>query len=192
MPSPRITAHVIQSIIQDETWLDRFEALPVWTMPAGPAVVVSPHPDDETLGTGGLIFTLRQHGVKVTVIAVTDGEGAYEDSPGLAATRRQEQAAALRRLGVAEGSLKRCGLPDRRLAEHEPEIAAAIAAFADAGSHVYAPWQGDFHPDHEGVRTRGATGRGRAWAGADFLLFLDVAPGRSSDGCGPAAAALLV
>ena len=40
-----------------------------------PFVVLSPHPDDETLGTGGLIAEACARDQEVDVIVVTDGSG---------------------------------------------------------------------------------------------------------------------
>jgi LmbE family N-acetylglucosaminyl deacetylase len=45
-----------------------------------PFVVLSPHPDDETLGTGGLIADARATGQEVDVIVVTDGSGSHPRS----------------------------------------------------------------------------------------------------------------
>ena len=45
-----------------------------------PFVVLSPHPDDETLGTGGLIAAARTAGQEVDVIVVTDGSGSHPRS----------------------------------------------------------------------------------------------------------------
>ena len=45
-----------------------------------PFVVLSPHPDDETLGTGGLIAEACTRGQEVDVIVVTDGSGSHPRS----------------------------------------------------------------------------------------------------------------
>jgi LmbE family N-acetylglucosaminyl deacetylase len=112
-------------------------------------VAVVPHPDDETLAVGGLIAALRAKGVDVTVVAVTDGEHAYVDNRGLAATRREEQTHALARLGVAENKIVRVGLVDSNVAAKESELAAKLRRLISAETQVLAPWVGDFHPDHE-------------------------------------------
>src|SRR3954466_12726093 len=38
------------------------------------ALVVAPHPDDETLGCGGTMALLADRGASVTVMTATDGE----------------------------------------------------------------------------------------------------------------------
>src|SRR5262245_19390355 len=75
-----------------------------WRLEAtGTAVVVSPHPDDETLGAGGIIHDLSVGGWRVTVLAITDGEAALGRADArlmrrLARIRRLEQTRALTRL----------------------------------------------------------------------------------------------
>src|ERR1700692_108633 len=73
--------------------------------PGARAVIVSPHPDDEILATGGLLAQLSDLGRKALIIAVTDGTASHPDSPEwpaarLAATRPQETRAALPRLRI--------------------------------------------------------------------------------------------
>ncbi len=45
-----------------------------------PFVVLSPHPDDESLGTGGLIAAACARGQRVDVVLVTDGAGSHPKS----------------------------------------------------------------------------------------------------------------
>jgi LmbE family N-acetylglucosaminyl deacetylase len=142
-------------------------------LPAVATLIVAPHPDDETLMAGGLIATQRARGIDVHVLAITDGEAAYEtaDRVELAAHRRTEQLAALGELGVGPDAVTRLGVPDGSAADHVDEIADAIAAFDQVGL-VVAPWTGDHHCDHEAVgaaaraavaRTRGALIFGLFW-----------------------------
>src|SRR5947209_8000477 len=52
---------------------------PAMTVPAATRLlVVAPHPDDETLGAGGLIQRVRQSGGVVKILYLTDGEGYPE------------------------------------------------------------------------------------------------------------------
>jgi LmbE family N-acetylglucosaminyl deacetylase len=118
-----------------------------------PTIVLAPHPDDETLGAGGLIARLCRQGVAVTVVAITDGEHAYDDTPNLADVRVPEQMEALCRLGIPEPMVHRFQLPDRDVSACEHRLVTLLLALVEPGMHVVAPWQYDFHPDHE------ATGR---------------------------------
>src|SRR5690554_4503385 len=70
-----------------------------------PILVASPHPDDETLGCGGLIARCAQLNIPVTVLAMTNGEASHPGDANwqqkLALIRHQEQQNALRSLGLA-------------------------------------------------------------------------------------------
>ena len=81
-------------------------ALPRWHPgPAGLVLVVSPHPDDETVAVGGLLHDLVAAGWRVRLASVTDGEAAYPAVSGLGAVRRRELASALDRLGIADATV---------------------------------------------------------------------------------------
>ncbi|VFR16829.1 LmbE-like protein [plant metagenome] len=123
------------------------------------AVVVAPHPDDEILGTGGMLMQLSRAGRDILLVAATDGEASHPGSARwptakLADTRAQESAAALAVLGVKAATL-RLGLPDGGLASREASLRACLMRCLEAGDVVFAPWRLDGHPDHEAV-TRAA------------------------------------
>lgn len=63
---------------------------PTLTDPAagGSVTLLAPHPDDEALGAGGTLLTLRDRGTPLRIVFLTDGEA----EPG--ATRRREEAGA--------------------------------------------------------------------------------------------------
>lgn len=123
----------------------------------GGLVVVAAHPDDETLGAGGLLHRLSSRGVPVTVLVATDGEAA---SPGSASSPEELRAVRRRELldavgTVAEGArVVLLGLPDGGLREHRDALRDAVASVvglaAPAGAPlvVCAPWRGDGHRDH--------------------------------------------
>src|SRR3984893_10953906 len=46
----------------------------------GGIVVVAPHPDDETLGCGGLIALASQLGRNIQVVVISDGVGSHPNS----------------------------------------------------------------------------------------------------------------
>lgn len=141
---------MITSIVDEQTWLSILRGLPFFDPGPGPVAVISPHPDDETLATGGLIAALRQRGVQVLVVAVTDGENAYgENNAGLGETRCSEQSAAVRELGVSDESLVRLGLTDSGLMRQKGQLVELLAPHLSKCCHILAPWPGDFHPDHE-------------------------------------------
>jgi LmbE family N-acetylglucosaminyl deacetylase len=134
-------------------------------------VVVSAHPDDETLGAGGLIATATDFGLDVQLLCVSDGAGSHPRSPShtpeaLAARRAEEYAAAAGELGVRRTSLIQLGLPDGALARHVPAVTAAVADLLGTGNDTVlaSTWVEDGHPDHEAVGRAAAAAAGRTLA----------------------------
>lgn len=128
-------------------------------VPARRVVVVAAHPDDETLGAGGLLACLarRPEGSRpdVTVVVLTDGEASHPASPttsagDLARLRRAECRVALDRLGPGL-ELVSPGLPDGRLEMLEQDCVATLTGLVGDGRHtvLLAPYRRDGHPDHE-------------------------------------------
>lgn len=115
---------------------------------AARVVVVSPHPDDETLACGGLLARLRALDVDVLVVAVTDGEGSHPGVGELAEIRTLEQRRALGRLGVQRAPI-RLGLPDAAVAHHAAELRDRLSAMVRPNDVVVAPWSRDGHTDHD-------------------------------------------
>lgn len=139
----------IAPLTPEAAWLPTLLALADWEPPLVPTIVLAPHPDDETLGAGGLVAKLCRAAVPVTIVAITDGEGAYPDTPHLGEIRALEQTEALRRLGVPRSRIHRLHLPDRHISRYEKELADQLLPLVTGHMHLVAPWQRDFHPDHE-------------------------------------------
>jgi LmbE family N-acetylglucosaminyl deacetylase len=140
---------MLEPTVAEAEWMNVLGNLPVWNPPSLPTLIVAPHPDDETLGPGGLIAAQRSRGVDVYVAAVTDGEKAYSDMPGLPAQRRGEQTNALRRLAVPEERITRFGFPDGNVAGFEAQLEERLAPFISRETLVVTTWKGDHHPDHQ-------------------------------------------
>ena len=144
--------------------------------PPRAALVVAPHPDDETYAVGGTLAMWAQAGTELTIVAVTDGEGSHPGRPGLAAERRAEQSLALRALGVRTEPI-RLGLPDTKVDEHQAHLVSCLADQAerlDTGARdqpavIVAPWDRDAHCDHD-VAGRVASLVARK-LGAPFLAY---------------------
>lgn len=137
-------------------WLEALPSVEADTVLLGARrlVVVSPHPDDEVLGCGGLMQSALAQGCAVQVVSVTDGEGCYPDHPRwpqarLRDARRRELASAMQALGMDPTHVSTLGLPDGSVARHEAELAAHLASHLMPGDVVVAPWMHDAHPDHE-------------------------------------------
>ncbi len=112
-------------------------------------LVISPHPDDESVGCGGAIAHHVDKGDTVSVVFLSSGEaGGHGISPSeTAATREQEATNATRILGVGDVSFWR--LADGRLQATQSLVDRLHRLIADSGSDVvYAPYPKDAHPDH--------------------------------------------
>lgn len=150
-------------------------------------VVVSPHPDDETLGCGGLIATIAASAVPVLVIAVTDGElaGSRVD---LAEIRRAELTVALARLcGPGGATVHFLGRPDGGVAARLDLVERAVVDMIRPDDLLLCPLIDDGHPDHAAVSA--ATAEAARRVGAKLLMFPVWAwhchdPGRSRIGRG--------
>jgi LmbE family N-acetylglucosaminyl deacetylase len=105
---------------------------PTLDVPPGTRLlVVAPHPDDETLGAGGLMERVHETGGRVNVVYLTDGDGYPEgvrseghvESPtpadyrGYGRIRRREARSALLALGLDKPSYTFLGFPDGGLAK---------------------------------------------------------------------------
>lgn len=119
----------------------------------GPILVVAPHPDDESLGCGGLLATASAAGRVAFIVVLTDGAASHPAAPraALAAMRAAETRDAATALGVPLERLSFLDLPDAAL----PADAAAAAAIADrilegvpAPATILATWPHDPHRDH--------------------------------------------
>jgi LmbE family N-acetylglucosaminyl deacetylase len=122
---------------------------PKLKLPDGEILIVSPHPDDETLGAGGLIRSAATKGHAVSVVSVTDGEAAYSDWKELARIRRCEVDHALSILAPDSPQATRLGIPDGRVSEHRCSLYEAVDRIASSVALLVAPYELDGHPDHE-------------------------------------------
>ena len=113
-------------------------------------VVVAPHPDDETLGAGGLIHTWIQHQRPVTAVSVTDGEASNPTRRDLADVRQRELQRALAMLGGPSITRVRLGLPDGRVRRWTRSLRTLLRPLFSE-SVIVAPFERDGHPDHEAV-----------------------------------------
>ncbi len=147
--------------------LDGFLALPladVETVLGGRrAVILAPHPDDESIGCGGLIAAACAAGLPPAVVIMTDGAASHPGSAAypparLAALREAEAAAAVALLGLPAENLFYLRHPDTGLAAAGAgalEQVLRIAAMTQGGL-IIAPWAGDPHCDHKAAAAIGA------------------------------------
>ena len=123
----------------------------------GTAVVLAPHPDDESLGCGGLIAEACRRGEPPLVLVLTDGAGSHPDSRAfpperLVALREQEARNAVAELGLPPGRIAFLRQPDTAAPTSGPAFdraVADVAARCRGASVLLAPWRHDPHCDHE-------------------------------------------
>jgi LmbE family N-acetylglucosaminyl deacetylase len=130
-------------------WRAALDAVPSWLPATARLLVVSPHPDDEVLGAGGLIRHWTRARRPVTLLSITDGEAAYTDWPGLGLLRRSELQQALAILGGTRPLAVGLNIPDGRVQQHGEALRAALAALCDRDTTLIAPYEADGHPDHD-------------------------------------------
>jgi LmbE family N-acetylglucosaminyl deacetylase/SAM-dependent methyltransferase len=160
----------------EQTWADAWPSrLPSVTAP-GPGqhlLVAVAHPDDETLGAGGLIAAAAAAGASVSVVIATDGEASHPDSPThspvqLAQLRRSEVITAVAQLAPS-ARIEFLGLPDSALTAHEDKLTDELTSRAGFADLLVTPWAGDRHPDHSACAL--AAGRAASAAGIEHWQF---------------------
>ena len=122
-------------------------------------IVVSAHPDDETIGCGRLIAGWTAVLGGCTAVLATLGEACVDDvmarPPGLAEMRLAEWVSATADLGVSSRHVLE--LPDGRLADWEKQLCDSVTEIAGTYAEelgptrvlLAAPHPLDPHPDHE-------------------------------------------
>lgn len=122
-------------------------------------LVMAPHPDDESLGCGGLVASLVGAGRRFHFVFVTDGGSSHRRSKTwprqrLAARREEEAAEALRRLGAGKEARTFLRLPDAAMPAPRSDAGhAALLVLAELVGDfrpdlVLVPWRRDPHCDH--------------------------------------------
>jgi LmbE family N-acetylglucosaminyl deacetylase len=124
----------------------------------GTVLILAPHPDDESLGCGGLIAACCEAGRPPFVLFLTDGVGSHPRSLShpptrLRETREVEARRAMAALGLGTDRFAFLGLPDTA-APHDgvgfDRAVDSIVRHARAAgcTTIAAPWQHDPHCDH--------------------------------------------
>ncbi|MBI3298071.1 MAG: PIG-L family deacetylase [Elusimicrobia bacterium] len=151
-------------------------------LPRGTLLVLASHPDDESLGCGGVVAAHCRAGRRAVVAFATDGGAgspARLRGPRLAELRRAEARAACRVLGA---ECEFWGLPDGRLARAvglRARVAEALARLRPAA--VLAPGADDPHPDHRALARALARAEGRRRAEWIYEAASAVRPDAAAD-----------
>ncbi|MCP9236517.1 bifunctional PIG-L family deacetylase/class I SAM-dependent methyltransferase [Lewinella sp. JB7] len=144
-----------KSALRNESPVHPIGDLQAWSF----TVIVAPHPDDESLGCGGLIATLTGRGQDVRIIFVSDGSMSHPNSEEFprerrAAVRREEATAACAELGVGSDRIVFFDLPDGEVPrEYAANFGAPVETMVDLlekwqPDTIVVPWRRDLHPDH--------------------------------------------
>jgi len=152
-------------------WCSLLTDLPVFCPGSGPMLVLAPHPDDETLAIGGLLCAQRENNVPIALVAVTDGENAYDGYAGLGELRVREQTRAASRLGIRSQDLVRLRISDSDVGSKQSSIVQQLLPRITSETHILAPWTHDFHPDHEACGLVARELASRTSARLTFYLF---------------------
>jgi LmbE family N-acetylglucosaminyl deacetylase len=131
-------------------------------------LILAPHPDDESIATGGIVQAARVAGAALRVIVLTDGDANFWpqrwiekrwriDAAARArwgVRRRAEARAAMGVLGLGAADADFLGLPDLGLTDllmrGDTDAVARLRAALDAfmPSCLVLPDLSDRHPDH--------------------------------------------
>jgi LmbE family N-acetylglucosaminyl deacetylase len=134
-------------------------------------LILAPHPDDESLATGGLIQRAVSAGAKVRILFATDGDNnpwpqrflerklriSYTDRARWGRRRRKEALAALDLLGLPKGSARFLGLPDQGITSllmraEEGVLFTLWAELQEWEPTLFVmPSATDSHPDHSAL-----------------------------------------
>jgi LmbE family N-acetylglucosaminyl deacetylase len=148
-----------------EQVLATIENLPVHTIEeaseGGPILVVAPHPDDETLGCGGLIALACAARLPVEVVLATDGAASHPGSIAfppqrLATVRLEEMRTALTTLGLGADCLHSLGLRDGTVGRDSAGARRAVERLTEYARKrrvkvICTTWRHDPHSDHQAV-----------------------------------------
>lgn len=119
-----------------------------------PAIIFSPHQDDETLGCGGTIIRKIAAGADVQVVFMTDGHQSHKHLMApekLSETRKKEAAAACAVLGVAKSAVTFLDFPDGSLFQNQDQAAKQVGELLErsAATDLYIPYDGEPTDDHK-------------------------------------------
>lgn len=126
----------------------------------GKTMIVAPHPDDESLACGGLVSLLRNLGMEVNVIFVSDGSMSHPFSKEFpkerrAKIRKQEALNALAELSVEEERAMFLELLDGSVPnDSSKDFDTAVELIGNAllavqPDTIFIPFRLDPHRDHQ-------------------------------------------
>jgi LmbE family N-acetylglucosaminyl deacetylase len=146
--------------MKENSWKDKFiplqegKSLDDFRGRSGNLLVISPHPDDDVLGAGGVMIAAAEEGRGVFSVTVTDGRGSPRKGPPIsdeemAALREKESAAALKTVGAVGGFYLRKKSPELE-GEREKEVERDLKEILEwlRPSEVFLPSPYERHKTH--------------------------------------------
>ncbi|MDR0287984.1 MAG: PIG-L family deacetylase [Clostridiales bacterium] len=110
-------------------------------------LIISPHPDDETLGCGGAIIKMLSSSIDVAVLMLTDGNGGGRQKD-ISRIRKEEFMRAKSALGYTSSLV--LNYPDGQLVSYQEELVNRIREilFEQAPKLIFIPYLLDYPIDH--------------------------------------------
>lgn len=123
------------------------------------ALIVAPHPDDETIGCGGLIARLCAEGQPPNVVVMTGGGGSlrgYSDMPEseVIKARRNLTLISAKALGLPEDNIHFLDFVDGHIGERPETEMARLKDLIEQlkPDAIFVPHSGEGWPDHINTR----------------------------------------
>lgn len=118
-----------------------------------PAIVFSPHPDDETLGCGGTILLKRRAGAEVRVVFMTDGSSSHAHLVArdrLRTMRVEEAREATSVLGLSAADVTFLDAPDGELGRVRDAVQGEVEELLrlHRPQQVFVPYRLEPPEDH--------------------------------------------
>lgn len=124
----------------------------------GPVVILAAHPDDETLGCGGLIARRAAEGRRVVVVVITDGRALLgrfgidrDPSPAeVAQMRKEETRRAVDILSGGRAEVLYLDVENERLVAEQADVVRRVTALVGdlKPGELYAPSPFEGHAEH--------------------------------------------
>ncbi len=123
-------------------------------------LIVAPHPDDETLGCGGVLAKRTREGFEAAVVVVTDGCNLFrlsrwkisaDPTPAeVSAMRKEETRRAVDILGGKREAIRFLDVEDGDLRRHIESASEGVAGIIREVNpdEVYVTSEHEGHPDH--------------------------------------------
>jgi LmbE family N-acetylglucosaminyl deacetylase len=125
---------------------------------SGGALIIAPHPDDESLGCGALMAATAEAGRSAAVVVVSDGAGSHPGSKAypperLRSMREEEAMNAAACLGLPAEAIGFLRLPDRLVPAAGEGTERAVDAIVSSSKAIgaaamFVTWRLDPHCDH--------------------------------------------